>query len=233
MERKDFIEELAFLLQDIDDLERGEALQYYEDYFDEAGKENEQQVIADLGSPEKVAAVIKAGLKNQFDQDIEFSENGMDNANYKETKELVERKQPQSYHQEKVKKHHFEGNPDRNKILLIIIIVGIVVLGLPVGGGILGVTGGLIAGIFGLIVGVFAGSIGCFAGAVACFVKGIMTIGYFPGGSLIILGIGFLLIALAILFIWLAKGLLKVIPVVARGIMNFARSIIRKVGELI
>ena len=46
-------------------------MQYYEDYFDEAGPENEQQVINDLGSPERVAAIIKAGLDNQFDQDID------------------------------------------------------------------------------------------------------------------------------------------------------------------
>ena len=51
MNRKKFIEELAFLLQDIEDAEREEAMQYYEDYFDEAGPENEQQVINDLGSP--------------------------------------------------------------------------------------------------------------------------------------------------------------------------------------
>ena len=35
MNRKKFIEELAFLLQDIEDAEREEAMQYYEDYFDE------------------------------------------------------------------------------------------------------------------------------------------------------------------------------------------------------
>ena len=52
MDRKRFLEKLAYLLQDIEDVERDEALQYYEDYFDEAGVENETQVINDLGSPE-------------------------------------------------------------------------------------------------------------------------------------------------------------------------------------
>ena len=41
-------------------------MQYYEDYFDEAGPENEQQVINDLGSPERVAAIIKAGLDTTY-----------------------------------------------------------------------------------------------------------------------------------------------------------------------
>ena len=92
MNRKKFIEELAFLLQDIEDAEREEAMQYYEDYFDEAGPENEQQVINDLGSPERVAAIIKAGLDNQFDQDIEYSEKGMDNSNYKQSREIIDAK---------------------------------------------------------------------------------------------------------------------------------------------
>ena len=90
MDRKRFLEKLAYLLQDIEDVERDEALQYYEDYFDEAGVENETQVINDLGSPERVAAIIKAGLENRFDDDIEFSEKGMDNAYYKEASEIIE-----------------------------------------------------------------------------------------------------------------------------------------------
>ena len=34
MNRKEFIDKLDYLLQDIEDIEREEALQYYEDYFD-------------------------------------------------------------------------------------------------------------------------------------------------------------------------------------------------------
>ncbi|MFR5749399.1 MAG: DUF1700 domain-containing protein, partial [Thomasclavelia spiroformis] len=71
MNRKEFLDELAFLLQDIEDVERDEAIQYYQDYFDEAGIENEQQVINELGTPEKVAAIIKAGINENFEQDIE------------------------------------------------------------------------------------------------------------------------------------------------------------------
>ena len=45
MNRKQFMEELSQLLIGISEEERVEALQYYEDYFDDAGAENEQQVI--------------------------------------------------------------------------------------------------------------------------------------------------------------------------------------------
>jgi uncharacterized membrane protein len=135
MNRKKFIEELAFLLQDIEDAEREEAMQYYEDYFDEAGPENEQQVINDLGSPERVAAIIKAGLDNQFDQDIEYSEKGMDNSNYKQSREIIDAKiiseeetaadDNNDYQNNKRHKNNFRGNSDRNRILLIFIIIGL------------------------------------------------------------------------------------------------------------
>mgnify|MGYP006922422652 CR=1 FL=1 len=38
--------------------ERRDAMKFYNDYFDDAGEENEQQVIAELGDPAQVAAII-------------------------------------------------------------------------------------------------------------------------------------------------------------------------------
>jgi uncharacterized membrane protein len=52
--------ELERQLARIDDREREEAIAYYNEYFDEAGPENEARVIAELGSPVRVAAQIKA-----------------------------------------------------------------------------------------------------------------------------------------------------------------------------
>ncbi|MEG2570609.1 MAG: DUF1700 domain-containing protein, partial [Clostridia bacterium] len=37
-----------------------EAIAYYDEYFDEAGVENEEKTIAELGSPKNVAALIRA-----------------------------------------------------------------------------------------------------------------------------------------------------------------------------
>ena len=63
MNRIEFMTELAALLQDVPVEERREAMQYYNDYFDDAGEENEEQVISELGNPAKVAATIKADLE--------------------------------------------------------------------------------------------------------------------------------------------------------------------------
>lgn len=63
MNREQFIAQLARLLQDLPPAERQEAIRYYQEYFDDAGEENEDTVIQELGSPGKVAASIKANLQ--------------------------------------------------------------------------------------------------------------------------------------------------------------------------
>jgi uncharacterized membrane protein len=62
MTRLEFMKELESLLPDIPLDERNEALAYYNGYFDDAGEEQEEEIVKELGSPEKVAAIIKADL---------------------------------------------------------------------------------------------------------------------------------------------------------------------------
>lgn len=75
MNRADFMRRLTELLGDVSPMEREEAIQYYNDYFDDAGAENEGSVIAALGSPEELARSIKAGL-NDGGNGGEFTESG-------------------------------------------------------------------------------------------------------------------------------------------------------------
>jgi hypothetical protein len=62
MNRNEFMSQLDRLLQDLPIGERAEAMQYYSDYFSDAGVENEQEVMDTLGSPEKVAETIRKEL---------------------------------------------------------------------------------------------------------------------------------------------------------------------------
>lgn len=62
MSKEAFIRRLRELLAGLPQSEAAEAIQYYEDYFADAGEENEAKVIEELGSPEKVAANIRADL---------------------------------------------------------------------------------------------------------------------------------------------------------------------------
>ena len=75
MNRAEFMRRLTELLGDVSPTERDEAIQYYNDYFDDAGAENESSVIASLGSPEELARTIKAGL-NDSGNGGEFTESG-------------------------------------------------------------------------------------------------------------------------------------------------------------
>ena len=58
MTRREFMTELAARLHRLPKEDLQAALQYYEEYFDEAGSQNEQEVIRELRSPAHVASKI-------------------------------------------------------------------------------------------------------------------------------------------------------------------------------
>ena len=75
MNRREFMDQLERLLGELPESERVEALRFYNNYFEEAGPENEAGVIQELGSPGRVAAVIRANLDGNQDRG-EFTEQG-------------------------------------------------------------------------------------------------------------------------------------------------------------
>ena len=85
MDRKEYLERLEQLLLVLPQEEREEALQYYTDYFDDAGAENEEKVIWELGSPEEVAAKIRAGYSGEY---AEYSEQGFADARFYRNQEI-------------------------------------------------------------------------------------------------------------------------------------------------
>jgi uncharacterized membrane protein len=81
------MKELESLLPDIPLEERDEALQYYNGYFDDAGEDHEDEIMKELGSPKRVAAIIKADLNsNATDRESRgyFTENGYQDTIYNE-----------------------------------------------------------------------------------------------------------------------------------------------------
>ena len=63
MNRIDFMRRLELLLSDLPENERREAIQYYNDYLNDAGVENEEEVLEALGTPEELAKSIRDGLR--------------------------------------------------------------------------------------------------------------------------------------------------------------------------
>lgn len=60
MTKQEFLQRLEQLLADLPYEERDSAMTYYREYLEEAGPENEQAVLAELGSPEQLSAQIHA-----------------------------------------------------------------------------------------------------------------------------------------------------------------------------
>lgn len=70
MNRAEFMKILRSELRRLPEDERNSALEYYEEYFDEAGPQKEQQVLENLGNPKKIAGQIKADYAmQQLDQE--------------------------------------------------------------------------------------------------------------------------------------------------------------------
>lgn len=99
MDKRDFLNRLQEQLNDLTSEERREALEYYEEYFADAGEENEADVLLSLGSPEQVAKQIKAGL-HKADEGM-FTENGY--------REKVENDNPPDVYGKKEEKQKSKG----------------------------------------------------------------------------------------------------------------------------
>lgn len=110
MNREEFMRELTYLLQDVQDDERDEALKYYSDYFDEAGEENEDSVVEELESPEKVAAIIKDGLMEDRKNEGEFSEKGFEDERFARKNEMTKRPDYMQNREQDPRYGHYTGN---------------------------------------------------------------------------------------------------------------------------
>lgn len=144
MNRIEFMTELAAILQDVPVEERKEAMQYYNDYFDDAGEE-EKDVVKELGSPEKVAENIKKDLGIQ----TEIASGGAQNTGANHTGAQDARAQNNGT-------QNVGTQEQSNYIWKIVLIVLVVIFGLPlllgIGGGVLGLLGGIIATVFSVIL---------------------------------------------------------------------------------
>ena len=155
----------------------------------------------------------------------EYTENGYHNQRYDENTKMPE----------KAKKgpgFHFKGNRDRNLVLIVLIVVGAVVLGLPLIGAIGGTAVGIVGVLFGIVSAVAGVSVGLLAGGFGVFVAGIVKmLTQLPAG-LMMIGGGLLMMAIGLLFCMLFVWILvKVFPPLIRGVVNLIQRLFHKGGE--
>lgn len=228
MNRIEFMTELAALLQDVPVEERRDAMKYYNDYFDDAGQENEAQVVEELESPAKVAATIKADLGSTSKDHGEFTEKGYTDSRFEHREMPAGREQKEnSYHygssqENDYRGHNYQDNsyqggcgneeyeghgqtpPRTNSALKIFLIILLVIVGLPI---ILPVSIAIIAVVFAGIVTLVA----VFASLVI-----VSVVVAFVGVCVFIAGLVSLVPELAVGFALIGTGIiLTVIGVVA------------------
>lgn len=115
MNRKEFLAQLSRLLWDIPEADRKDALEYYENYFEDAGEENEPSVIQELGSPGKVAAIIKAGLEEGQNEYGAYTEAGYRDERFEE-RNMPERQKAESssdsqnHEEDRQEKNNWDGS---------------------------------------------------------------------------------------------------------------------------
>ena len=203
MNRVEFMQQLKRLLMDIPEHDRLDAIAYYNDYFDEAGVENEAQVIRELGSPEKVATTIKMDLNASGNTEAEYTEHGYEDG--REVNHINTPARRETSSREQKKKRDFP------LALIIILIIFASPLLVGVGGGAFGVIIGILATIFGIVIAVIvtvlalaiamlACGIACVVAGAACIVVGLVRAVTSGVEGLLFVGVGGIVFALGILF---------------------------------
>lgn len=235
MNRAQFMEELAQLLLDIPKEDREEALEFYENYFEDAGVEKESAILEELGSPQKLALSIRCNLRDGNEEYAQYTECG-----YEDMRTIEKDKMPDAYtvvgysrvrseqkdssensekkfEQENGKKY---GKGNHAKLILAIILM---VFLSPV---LKGLLGGALGVIVAIACAVFA--IGFILPAVGVLVAAVLTFAFAAAGvavmvvgfplfftnaavGILLWGIGFLLLALMFIGDLLIKWLIKTV----------------------
>lgn len=209
MTREEFLRRLNELLSDVTDEERAEAIRFYEEYLDDAGPEQEAQVLAELGSPEKVAAIIRAnvpGSRVQPEPQAAQAQSGpaAPGAGAAAAIPLPPYARPGAAQPAPPRK----GMSDRT-ILLIILAVVLFPLWIGLAGAVFGILMGLVGAALGLFFGGVATVVSIVAvltaNTPAAFAAGWPTGLFMVGLCLLGLALGIALIAVAV---WLVAWLL-------------------------
>lgn len=239
MTKNEFIKKLEVLLSDIPLDERTEALQYYENYFDDGGPEREQSILSELGSPEKVAASIKADL-NISEQEAKskgfFTENGYEEESNYDPKYEIETSEPDtdtnnndgSEYTSRTDgtdgSYHGSNNNGLKVILLILLCIFAIPVGLSLVITVISLFVAVVVTVAALWLSFVVVSIVLVITGIVAIVAGMVRLMTIPAAGICFAGGGLILFGIGVLFTMATVGLsTKVMPVLIRGFINFCR----------
>ena len=190
MNREEFMRQLENLLQDLSAAEREKALQYYHEYFKDAGPENEQSVIEALGNPARVAENIKKSIWGNGCEENIYTQG---DADHKELQPATSQKK--------------EGMSTGMIVLIVLlcILASPVILGVASAG--IGAAAGLIAGWFGLIIGFGITAVVLLLVLIALVIAGIIGLFTQPYVGMGLIGAGLICGGVGLLFLMLTVAM--------------------------
>lgn len=225
MSKKEFMEELEILLGELPREEKEEAIQYYESYFEEAGADQEQIVLEELGSAGRIAAQILRDYRAENGGGM-YTEKGYQ-------AQEPEKQAPIRYNEEEKKEEQAAGTANSSGVYVtkkslsggtLAVIIIIAILTFPIWISVLGAAFGLLMGFFGASVGITVGfglgGIGGLISGVICFALGLVNVFATPAAGAAVMAIGLLLFGAGCLMLALAAGVVWLAIWIINGIIK-------------
>lgn len=242
MNRDEFMRELEYLLQDIQEEEKEEALSYYRDYLDEAG-EDEEQAIREFGSPERIAAIIRSDIAGHLEQGGEFTERGYEDERFRDPNyQVVKRydlpeqgEQPGAGTKERTREPG-RRTRESNPVLRVVLGILLVVIGIPmvlgVGSGVIGLASGILGLLVTCIFTIAILTFAFFAGGIMAGVIGVACLAVSPVNSVVAFGVAFLMMGLGFLSLVAAVQFYgRFLPWLFRGAVNLISGLFHRKGR--
>ncbi|MBQ8634432.1 MAG: DUF1700 domain-containing protein [Lachnospiraceae bacterium] len=227
MSRKEFMEELQVLLGELPVEEREEALRYYESYFDEAGPEQEQVVLEELGSAGRIATQILRDYRMENGGGMYTEQGYRENENGKQTpvKYAGEEQKTEEQTQESTQGSGITITRKGLSGGSLVVLILIAILTFPIWISLLATAFGLLMGLFGAGIGIIFGfgfgGVGCLIGGVAAFVVGAVKSVAVPVVGAGLIAIGLVVFGVGCLMLAAVGGIIKVFVWMVKGIINF------------
>ncbi|MCR5059344.1 MAG: DUF1700 domain-containing protein [Clostridiales bacterium] len=240
MTKETYLQELRKGLKILPQYDRDEAVEFYEEYFDEAGIENEAKVIEELGEPKILAKKILVDVVDRKYEETMAAANadnsssnamaavpapaasGFDNsAAYGAQAQTLPPVQPQPQVQEEKKK----DQPSALKTLLIVLAAIFALPLSPVIFALLIVVSVLVFVAFVVFISFLIAGISMLVAAIGTIVFGIIALFMNPLAGMVIFGSGLTVFGLGIFF---TIGALALIRVTAHGLAKGLGRIVHK-----
>ena len=229
MSRQEFLRRLEVLLSDIPESERREALEYYRNYFEDADPGMEEQIIKELGSPEKVAASIKRDLIGEQGEAFGGQRQGEACGGQRQGEAFGGQRQSEAF-----EKQRRENRRLRN-VLLVVALIFLSPLWIGLLGGAFGLLVGAVCLVFGFAICIIAlvGAL-LLAGFVLAGSGVVKMLAGFPAVGLIVVAIGLFMLAFGLLgFLLMAWLVGRILPWTVRAAVRLCKMPFRKRGASI